>query len=197
MIHTKSGHFIDVDLLDNNPFVLDFGACQGRFTSEMLYIRPGAFVFAYEPSRRNFDKLKKTKGLLAAFRCAVVGKGYPPLVSFIEYCVKDKSNMLRGFVKGKKAEIKEYPQKTTLVKTVEINTILNRFNALDYVKMDIEGCEYNLVESITDSNFKKISQLSIELHGTNHYKIKEIIAANGFSIIENGKEIFCKRKTQQ
>ena len=46
---------------------------------------------------------------------------------------------------------------------VDINEVLT-LDRFDFMKVDIEGCEYSLLDSITDENLSKIRCLALEFH---------------------------------
>jgi hypothetical protein len=47
-----------------------------------------------------------------------------------------------------------------------LSHLINTYNNI-FLKMDIEGCEYPWLLSLTDDNLKKIKQIVIEFHGIN------------------------------
>lgn len=59
---------------------------------------------------------------------------------------------------------------------ITINDIFNlyRIEQIDFLKVDIEGGEYEIFETLTDEDLKKIKKIAIETHDNNmNYKIYE------------------------
>jgi FkbM family methyltransferase len=55
-----------------------------------------------------------------------------------------------------------------LVSAIDINTLLNRFEIIDFVKMDIEGAEEKVFPHV-EKNLSKIKNIFIEYHGTSEH----------------------------
>ena len=58
-------------------------------------------------------------------------------------------------------------KKKIKVKCLHINEILDKFQSIDCIKIDIEGHEYKILPSIIE-NRNKITKVICELHGKNH-----------------------------
>ena len=56
--------------------------------------------------------------------------------------------------------------KSVKVKSLTLQSILdsNKLETCDYLKLDCEGSEYDIIESLPDKYFKKIKKIYIEYH---------------------------------
>ena len=61
-----------------------------------------------------------------------------------------------------KTNIHTYGSKTT----ANLSYLINKYNNI-FLKMDIEGCEYDWLLSLTQENLNKFKQIVIEFHGIN------------------------------
>ena len=72
--------------------------------------------------------------------------------------------------------------------TISINSILSthKLNYIDYVKMDVEGAEYDIFQRNTEW-LKSVQQLKIEVHhGEDVFNfIQNILIANGFETVKD------------
>lgn len=71
-----------------------------------------------------------------------------------------------------------------------------KLDSIDFLKMDIEGGEYDVIESMDDMISKKIHQISIETHNIekNPHLIRKLIKL-GYVVEEHkGLEIYAYRK---
>lgn len=65
-----------------------------------------------------------------------------------------------------------------IVSCITPNNLIENYideDFIDLIKIDIEGAEYELFETITDVNLSKISNLLIEYHDNENYRVLEII----------------------
>ena len=64
------------------------------------------------------------------------------------------------------------------VECISPNTLIERYvdeDAIDLLKIDIEGAEYEFFSSISDENMKKIKKFVIEFHMNENYRVMNII----------------------
>jgi FkbM family methyltransferase len=64
------------------------------------------------------------------------------------------------------------------VPSITPNTLIEKYIEepyIDFMKIDVEGAEYDLFESITDENLNKISRLIIEYHNNNNEQVLGVL----------------------
>ena len=145
-----------------NPFdiVIDIGACAGVFTS--LALDMGASrVISFEPSLNNFLLAKKNNPMAEIYNMAVSDKtGETELFhtnaiggpSIVQEIVDERPD--------------HYISNNTIVKTITLDDIIENLflDKIDFIKIDAEGAEHNILKGISDENLKKIVNISIEYH---------------------------------
>ncbi|ACD83121.1 SAM-dependent methyltransferase [Methylacidiphilum infernorum V4] len=148
--------------LDNkNPIVIDIGANIGLFSFFALCLFPGARIIAIEPIEENFSWLKDTieanklSSLVSLRQCALSSqRGFVDLYLHEEGHFPIFSSILS--VTDRKIPV---PTKT-LVDIFEEEKI----DRCDWIKLDCEGAEYEILYNCPGSLFKTIHRLSIEAH---------------------------------
>ena len=71
---------------------------------------------------------------------------------------------------------------------------MHKIKKIDFLKMDIEGGEYDIFYHLSDATFNKISTISMEYHfiddKRNGDKLKELFEIKGFSVNMNYPMIY-------
>ncbi len=180
--------------LNTNSIVLDIGANLGEIT-HYVYDNYKCNIYCYEPNKKIFKILNhyfKNNDKIKCFNFAISDKnGFANLYlhnlinkNSIKYStassmIKQKDNInSKNFYK---------------VKTSSILEIINQFNYIDLIKIDIEGHEYEILPEII-KNKNKIKRVICELHG-NPDKNKNNFLNNKYkNFIEELKEIDPEKK---
>lgn len=168
--------FLKRDYLANNPFtdikdpkvVVDIGANIGMWAFWVAKRYPQAHVYAIEPHPINFMHLQagmQASGLhnVSAFPCAVSHKAE---------LVPLWLDVTNSGATGRYNEI--YPHTTpSLATALPLNTLFETIHEpyVDYVKVDIEGGEFDLFEDF--AYWDKVGALYVEVHPFPRYKNKQ------------------------
>src|SRR6185436_5642496 len=120
----------------------------------------GAVVYAYEPNKENFEllvenvKLNHFEKRIKCFNVAVDSERGERML----YLSEEDSGCHSLFLKGKK--------RFQDVKTVKLDDIieLNHLMEVDFMKLDCEGSEYNIITKALQSTLYRINQISMEVH---------------------------------
>lgn len=165
--------------IGENDVVVDIGANVGVFTI-FAATKTKNKVYAYEPYIRNFEVLKKnTKGFsnVKCFSFAVSKKsGKEKLYLDGDYTV---GILFNRNIHGK---LKKYVEVTTtsLEKIFEDN----KLKKIDFLKMDCEGSEGDILKSTPINYLKKIKKISLEFHDNvsslKHDGIIKLLKSAGF-----------------
>jgi FkbM family methyltransferase len=162
----------DYDFLDvTNRTVVDVGASIAD-TAIYFALRGAKRVIAFEPFPKIFEiagRNVKANGLEDKVILVNAGCGYDGEVRVKEDVDSDASTQLRDFGEG--VEIPMY----------SLNTIVSKFNVEkgSVLKVDCEGCEYDLFRNASKETLDRFDQIEIEYH----YGYKELVNTlkkNGF-----------------
>jgi len=183
-------HYVDLELLSEAPVVVDAGACVGQFTRNVLKVRPKAEMHLIEASPLNYARLLKEEigHPVRMVNAALVGYDNGP-IEFVEYISGSKGKMKKGHVVGvKKDDDPRYTIRTIAVQAMAIE----RFLPCDFIKMDIEGAEYGVLDRmVTLDKVLLPKQLTVELHETTPCRLDDAIAVlkgMGYGVKDCGPE---------
>jgi len=149
--------------LDKNSTILDLGANIGNVA---LYLSDifGSKIYCYEPNPNCFNYLKKLfkkKKNITIYKKGVSNKSQSQKLYFSEND-KNKISFFDGSSYDKeKSNIQTSNFLTT--NTENINKVLSRHKSIDLLKIDIEGWEYKIINTVI-RNLYKIKVVYVELH---------------------------------
>jgi FkbM family methyltransferase len=166
--------------------VVDIGAHIGVFAVWAAKLAHRGRVFAYEPSSKNYDLLIRNRDLndsdnLHIDNKAVAGKrGVVPLYLPAE-------NGVLGSLLHDWSRFKEMVQATTLADLMADNDI----EQIDYLKIDVEGAEYDILLDCPSETLAKVRRIVMEYHEydwyeRSHLELVEALASNGFTVVVEG-----------
>ncbi len=179
----KTKTYIDEDFnIKKNDIIIDIGANIGAFSILAAKSASNGKVFAYEPNKENYDMLKKNKVLnnlhnLFLFDLAVSGNnGY---IDFFTSKLNDGGHSIYSTDSKKAAKVKS----TTLSDIFKANNL----KKINYLKIDAEGAEYDILLNTPAEIIRKVDKIVLEYHDYfNHdhdYKdLKEYLEGNGFKV---------------
>ena len=165
-LRSKSKRFAIFNFLNSKSVVLDFGANIGD-VSQYLNDMFNCKIYCYEPDPNAYNFLKQRFEInpnIKTFNLAITNDGQEKKLYFhkeskpggqISY--SEASSLL-----DKKENISE--NNFCNVKSINIKELLNNFEYIDLIKIDIEGYEYEILPIIIENN-QKIGKIICELHG--------------------------------
>lgn len=160
--------------IDTNGVIIDAGANVGFFT--LFCKKNGASrIYAIEPDPSPFNHLKynfKSDNSIICINKALTT--HTNEINF-EICLK---NSVASSINAYKIESDNKLIITT--NSINLETILSIENEVNLVKLDIEGEEFNVIESLPNICFDKINQFFIEFH---NYPNKIFEKLNSFGYI--------------
>jgi hypothetical protein len=152
-------HTLIEDLLINRPLtIIDMGACIGEFSSginEKFTIKKSILV---EANPTNFNKLPKNENFTCLNKAVYTESNNK--IKFKE----DTTSPYNGSV------LLDHFQSTAkehIIDTITLNDLIKIMNvegAIDILKIDIEGCEYTVLENASDEDLLKFNQITVEFH---------------------------------
>lgn len=178
----------------SHPVILDCGANIGISTIYFKTIYPNAIVHAFEPDANLFEILSKN----------IHANGFKQ-VELHQAAIWKEHTTLSFDNKGSEAShIDTTGQTTNKVEAKKLASILANLDAVDFLKMDIEGAEYEVVKDCAPYLYK-IENFFLEYHGkaTDTNKLNELlklVETAGFKVYikmaaDNLKQPFAQKDT--
>jgi FkbM family methyltransferase len=178
--------------LDDLETVIDLGANVGLFSLYMLKKRNCKRIYAVEPTKKAFSQLSESlhdEPNSSIHKLAIHNfEGKSKIKS-----VEDNST-ISGFID----DVHPYTQHNMKEEEVDVVT-LSRFmndhnlDRVDLIKIDIEGCEYDVIDSLSDFDLLKSDRYLIEYHWAKTKNIKKIVDRFkflGYNILNNEDPTF-------
>lgn len=187
--------------------VLDLGANIGSFSLYSANIIKGGIgkIYAFEPMLSNYKQLKKNillnnfDKIINSFKIAVSNNS-----GQVELCIqneKEKDGLQNVLNMGKHTILRERIKEANDVEVVDcmdLNDILeiNNIAKVDFLKIDVEGAEYEIIFNCNDNTLKKIRRIAMEYHEIDSYNPNDLVkflTGKGFSTRVSGHNIFAKQ----
>jgi len=176
-MNSCKNHQTDFRCIDKNSIIVDAGACQGTFID---FIRSKLYckIYAIEPCKSNFIALEdKNYTDVSLFNFALVGPNTDQYVIFKEYIgLPEWGSIYDKELAHKHPKFKA--EESYEVETMQITDIFKTLciDHIDYLKMDIEGAEFDVLSSMDINMASKIYQLSVEVHTRDNTKIMSLVS---------------------
>ncbi len=168
-------HLVNLDILPDDAVVIDAGACEGNLIKDIHERIGNPYIFALEPNKRNFESLLQTRPKdTIVLNVALVGEKEPKEMRFYEIHRFPEWGNVTGLYTNKKNT--QY-----MVETINLKDLLDTvpLETIHYLKMDIEGSEWDVVNDMTEEHANRIQQISMEIH-SNGMKIKSKLERLGY-----------------
>jgi FkbM family methyltransferase len=161
--------------IKSGAVVVDVGANAGVFS--LFAARHARQVYALEPASSNFSQLIQNVRLarnVVALQCACGARDGEATLDLsgppVTYSLKTSSS-----------------GKSESVKVVCLETLFRRYHIAqcDYLKLDCEGAEFEIILEAVPSVFSRVRQIVLEYHdhlsnGASHYDLAEKLRSFGF-----------------
>ena len=143
--------------INSNDVIIDIGAHIGLFTLFASQFCKSGKIYCFEPIRENFDLLLSNLELnriinVKPYNIAVSQK----IGSVTMYLNRDESGHSMHVPGTKSVQVTSNSLKNIIDS--------NNLEKCDLIKIDCEGEEYDIINSLPDAYFNKISRMCIEYH---------------------------------
>jgi FkbM family methyltransferase len=170
------------ELVEEPKYILDVGAAMGDFSCWCAQLYPKAEIIAFEPNDDEYELLEKNIKANKAKKVKPVklAVSTKPELTFFVATVNVRSSVVKDEFSTTELKVKATPLDPYINKTVDI------------LKIDCEGAEIDILESIKPHNFKKIKRIVLEYH--NHLvkdqdkKLTRMLKKLGFEVQQQADE---------
>lgn len=150
--YVKSGFKIK-----NNDLVIDIGAHIGLFALFSAQFCKNGTIYCFEPVKENFDLLKSNLDLNGIRNVVAVNAAVSVNTGVVTiYLNEDEAGHSMHVMGSKQIQ----------VKSLSLQDIFdsNKLERCDFLKIDCEGEEYEIINSLPIPYFNKISKMCVEYH---------------------------------
>jgi FkbM family methyltransferase len=199
-VFLKRDYTPDKFKIKDGDVVVDFGAHLGVFVAYAK--KHGAKkVYAFEADPRNYSKLKDFVEVNNLEGTSLENKAIAGRNGEIQL-MKSKMST-RNSILLEKDEFSNEAEFTT-VESVDMDTALDKISHVDFIKIDIEGAEYDTLKNCSKETLGKIDAIVLEYHLFPNHRFKELesVLRKNFSHIKITEPrnnqfgyIYCKRQT--
>jgi len=198
--------------LENGDTVIDVGAHIGSFSVPIAALNEEVKVYCFEPNKRNYEILRRNrdinklhgqmdinnKAVLHEDGKVVFKRGGTSTTGVVLGINPHVIN--NGGIKELLADV-ESPEDAVNCISLERIFSQNKIHVCKLVKMDCEGSEYKIFESVDGKILGQIEYIIVEAHPTEKNKPEDLrlsLLAHGFEVMSischNGCYVFyCKR----
>ena len=158
-IFVKNGYDIPGLNMLKNAAVLDIGANAGLFSMYIKFTCPDAEVHCYEPAPNTFELLKENASQLENVH--LHKRGVSNFTGKAEILMSSENT---GATSIKSIGNHQALDKQT-IKLVEAKSIVEKMDKVDILKIDTEGCEFEVLDNLNEHNLlQKVSFIMLEYH---------------------------------
>jgi len=143
--------------------VVDIGAHFGMFSLQAAFLWSDAKIHAYEPEKANFEIL----------RANIEQNGLSHRITAFHEAVCDRQGSVGLYVKNQPESHSIHPtshgsgtRSISQVQSVKLDDVVRRLpeGQIDLLKVDCEGCEYQIVGSSLQALQSKVKSIVLEYH---------------------------------
>jgi FkbM family methyltransferase len=143
--------------IQKNDVIIDIGAHIGIFSLYASQTCTVGKIFCYEPSIENYELLQHN-----------ISENKLNNIFPNHSAVSNTTGTVKFYINTDNTANSMYDStlESIQVKSQTLQNIFdsNNLNVCDYLKLDCEGAEYDIIESLPNEYFKKIKQIYIEYH---------------------------------
>lgn len=170
---TLSEHFMDSKYKDyvdveEDDVVIDIGFNYGVFAIKSLYNKASK-IYGFEPSQKAYNVCKKIytdKDKIELFNFAVGGNNG-------KVVFKQGKSSLTSSTYGDVEDF-ETSYEVDVIKLTDF-LFFHKIDKIDFLKVDCEGSEYEIFDSIPDDIFSNIKKIHVEFHYNDGIKVLSLI----------------------
>lgn len=143
--------------IKNDDVVIDIGAHIGLFALFSAQFCKNGKIYCFEPIKENYDLLKANLDLNNIKNVVAVNAAVSTSTGIVTIYLNEDEAGHSMYVTG---------SKQIQVKSISLQDIFdsNRLERCNFLKIDCEGEEYEIIKSLSSPYFDKISKICIEYH---------------------------------
>lgn len=163
--------------------IMDIGAHAGFFSLYVTELNSQIDIFAFEPEKDNLIALKNNIQLNNFKNIKIIPLALAKNTAQRLFKIT-KDNHNHYLMNENEAEVNT---KGRIINTISFSDFCQKYklNKISLMKIDIEGGEYEIINSLNKNDYIKIQNIIMEYHNNKEYNYKQMEATlrqNGFGI---------------
>jgi FkbM family methyltransferase len=166
-LHQAYGFRKVLDQLPAEPVVLDIGANVGFFSLFALHCRPAARCLSFEPLAANYLWLKAQRGLNPSRRWEIFQQAVMGSDGEVQICSQKEGQADASAVVVSVAALGQLPptrRETVPARSLQTIFAQQRLERCHWLKLDCEGCEYEVLYQCPADLLRQVDMISLEVH---------------------------------
>jgi FkbM family methyltransferase len=170
-----------------DDIVVDIGGHIGGFAVRAARLAHRGQVYAYEASSRNFALLEKNRKMNNAQNLHIHKKAVAHQTGKMKFFTPSDNGALGSLLQETDSPM-ETVQATTLTDIITENNI----EQIDYLKVDVEGAEYDILSNCPPETLATVKHIVMEYHEfegdqRSHQDLVNLLKSHGFHVeVEDG-----------
>jgi FkbM family methyltransferase len=188
------------------PVITTSQGARGFPRKDLLSVASRGLVYAFEPVGENFKRLEFHKKINKLHNIILENKAVSDRSKYAKIYLIEKNSGGHSLNKNKFKLLNEKIRGTEIVECITLREVFkkNNIKKCDFLKIDCEGEEFNILSKVPDSLFAKIDKISLEFHHpvVDEVRLGRFLAQKGFIVTVSNLGnilgmIFAKRKTNK
>jgi FkbM family methyltransferase len=165
--------------------VIDIGANMGVFSIYAAKRAKNGNVYSFEPFKEHYARLERDIKLNNLKNVHLFNEAVAKKVGKQSLFLSDVSSGMHSLYSKNKGKNNPTVNITTLNKVIKDNNLYK--NGIDFLKIDCEGAEYDIIYSTSKNYMNKIKRISMEYEDMddkkmNHMYMKRFLENSGFEV---------------
>ena len=180
-----------------NPVIVDIGANAGYFSLFMFSRFPGAKILAYEPVPANFRLLSKYQAQNPGLNFLI----FPLAVGSESGSIRLNMDTSNDYTTAASVFSLNGSNESLEVRCTDLLKIFgdNSLGHIDFLKLDCEGSEYDILYSASHGVLSRISCIAMETHSgkskeQNGESLANYLKQSGFEVATRPAKVWAWRK---
>lgn len=181
--------------INENDIIFDLGSHIGFFSVFAAISAKKGIVYSFEPSPDSFKLLEKNISLNNIKNIKLINKAVACKSGIREFILSDNASGNHFASFGGNQE-----NKKITVPTINLEEFIksNNISVIDFLKMDCEEAEYEIIFNCSPEIFKIIKKISMEYHNIdssqNATQLKKFLETMGFEVSVKGYMLYALNK---
>jgi len=179
--------------VEDDYIVFDIGANIGAFSMLAAHYAKNGMVYSFEPEKESFGLLKENVDLNNFKNIELINKAVSNKTGISNFYISNTNA-------GGHSLYSSRADKKITIPTISFEEFIekNKIKKIDFLKMDCEGCEYDILYNCSNETFKKIKYISMETHKiegkSKAIEMAEFLRMKGFMVIREDEFIYAENK---